>query len=1011
MVWVVVGGLLVLVPIIGFIIYVRARKLFREAKNYERSFKMVPLLIHLPPLSDDIDSETRDARDVADENISRATTLYNIIASTATKGFKSKFYGQRHVAIEIVAVDGFVHFYLAVPLPLVAVVEQAVTSAYPSARLEEVADHNIFSPVGKLSGTAGGEIVLKESFAYPIGTYQEIKRDTMQSLLNSLSSLQNEDGVGIQILFRPAHSDWTKQAKTIASKKRKGQDKKSSSAGWDLIKNIAIAPARPPEYKEGKDEQKPLSSLDQSIVDAIDEKTRSAGFEVLIRVVASSNLYQRAQTIQSNIVATFSLYDSPGRNGFKFIPAKDIERFVQGYIMRIFPQESSKNILNTTELATLFHFPDQKSIPTTQLERQQSKQTDGPRNVSDQGITLGYNIFRGAKKKINLDPHDRKRHMYIIGQTGTGKSVFLKNCAVQDMLNGDGFCFIDPHGDAVEELLAMVPRERTEDIIYFCPSDMDYPMGLNIFEFHKPEQKDFLIQEAINMLVKLYDPNNQGIIGPRYEHLFRNAAQTVMAGPDPNVTGGTLIDLPKLFNDKEFVAEKLKYVKDQVVLDFWQKEMPASERSNDFGEVKSWFVSKFGAFLSNEMMRNIIGQQRSSFNLREIMDNKKILLVNLSKGKTGELNSKLLGMIFVMQFQAAAMSRADVDASQRPDFCLYVDEFQNYATDSFATILSEARKFGLNLIVANQFTTQLTDEIRDAVFGNVGTIVSFRVGTQDAEALQRVMQPVFDSDDLQRIPNLNMVVRTLINGVPTQPFSMQGLPPLGSENQKLVQALMQLSAAKYGRPRAEVEAEIVERLAPRTTTTGGQTPPLSPSALSGAPIPAAPSPAPMKQPSFLDDWLAKRTTKGSSQASTGTRAVPTSQPSVLTTPGSVGNGADSQAAYPRQNALETHVNEADKPVTGAGQLSLADQIKQSVQATNRTGHAAEHQQGISTAPSSKTSSDEKLLKIERAPHEQPTTAKKTDNQGSSQRMTKEKSKSPHEGELEHDDVLHLGGRQ
>ena len=978
--WLIIIGIaLIAVPSLGFFFYFRSRKLLREAKNYERSFKMVPLLIHLPPLSDDIDSETRDARDVSEENVSRATTLYNIIASTSKKGFKSKFYGQRHISIEIVAVGGFVHFYAAVPLPLIPVVEQAVTSAYPSARLEEVADHNIFSPVGKLSGTAGGEIVLKESFAYPIANYQEIKRDTMQSLLNSLSALQNEDGVGIQILLRPARSDWAKQAKSVASRKRKGTDKKSS--GWDLLKHLIVAPSKPPEYKEG--EQKPLSTLDQSIVDAIDEKTRTAGFEVLIRVVASSNLHQRAQTIMNNVFATFSLFDAPGRNGFKFVVAKDIEKFVQGYIMRIFPQESNSNILNTTELATLFHFPDQKSIPTTQLNRQQSKQTDGPRNVSDKGMVLGYNVFRGAKKRINLDPEDRRRHMYIIGQTGTGKSVFLKNCAVQDMLNGDGFCFIDPHGDAVEEMLAMVPKERTEDIIYFSPAEMDYPMGLNIFEFHKPEQKDFLVQEAINMLYKLYDPQKQGIIGPRYEHLFRNAALTVMAGPDPNVTGGTLIDMPKLFNDKEYVAQKLQYVTDQLVLDFWQKEMPASERSNDFGEVKSWFVSKFGAFLSNIMMRNIIGQTKSAFNLREVMDQKKILLVNLSKGKTGELNSKLLGMIFVMQFQAAAMSRADVDAKDRPDFCLYVDEFQNYSTDSFATILSEARKFGLNLIVANQFTTQLTDEIRDAVFGNVGTIVSFRVGTQDADALQKVMQPIFDADDLQRVPNGNMVVRTLIRGIPTQPFSMQGLPPLGNENQKLVQALIQLSAAKYGRPRAQVEAELLERLTVKETPKDElQTASTLPTGSSSSPaFTGPPKPAP-KQPSFLDEWLAKRPS-GPAKPGVPTQVAPALSPTtsavtpVKQTEHTQVSHRKTEIAPSEPHHLERQRNSKpahteQKPVQPSAPLSLSEQLKHSLQHTKHT------------VPQSHQQKPQKSLQVE-----------------------KQASADTNEGELSHNDTLQI----
>src|ERR1035437_4845533 len=311
------------------------------------------------------------------------------------------------------------------------------------------------------------------------------------------------------------------------------------------------------------------------------------------------------------------------------------------------------------------------------------------------------------------------------------------------------------------------------------------------------------------MLYKLYDPQHQGIMGPRYEHLFRNAALTIMADPE----GGTFVDIPKLFRDQKFVQQKLQHVKDMNVLEFWNKEMPVSQRPNDFGEVTSWFVSKFGAFLSNEMMRNIIGQTKSAFDLRDIMDNKKILLVNLSKGRTGELNSKLLGMVFVMKFQAAAMSRSNIPEDQRVDFSLYVDEFQNFSTDSFATVMSEARKYHLNLIVANQFTTQLTQEIRDSVFGNMGTIVSFRIGQNDVESLGQYFQPTFDGEDLLRIPNYNTIVRTLISGVPTHPFSMATLPALGTPNPRLSVALKQLSAAKYGRPKAIVEKEINERMA------------------------------------------------------------------------------------------------------------------------------------------------------------------------------------------------------
>jgi hypothetical protein len=667
-----------------------------------------------------------------------------------------------------------------------------------------------------------------------------------------------------------------KPRKNVAVKASKKELKLFATGAGQIL----TALMKPPDSKDdGKKDDHEATSLDQSIIQAIEEKTKQPGYEVLIRLVASSNVSHRSQSILNNIVASFALFDAPGKNGFKFIPAKDIDSFVTAYILRFFPQESSKSILNATELATLFHFPDQKNIPTSQLERQASKQVDGPRNMPEHGMLLGYNMFRGAKKAIRLANPDRQRHMYAVGQTGTGKSTFLENLALQDMLEGRGFAFVDPHGDTAEKLLSMVPKERTEDVIYFAPGEMDYPLGLNMFEYHSPDQKDFLIQEAINMLYKLYDPGHTGIIGPRYEHLFRMAALTVMA--DPN--GGTFVDIPKLFRDPAYVKQKLKYVTDQNVLEFWQKEMPQSQRSNEFGEIVSWFVSKFGAFLSNDMMRNIIGQNKSAFDLREVMDTGKILLVNLSRGKTGDLNSKLLGMIFVMKFEAAAMSRADIPEEYRQDFCLYVDEFQNFSTDSFADILSQARKYHLNLIVANQFTTQLSEEIRDAVFGNVGTVVSFRVGTADAEFLEKQFRPVFDIDDLQFLPNANTVVRMMIGGVPMQPFSMATLPPLGSPNAQLMEALKQLSAAKYGRPKAAVEAEIFKRLSTEQPQRLASAPRedilqkygLNAPANAGRPPlpPGQSSPQPAAKPgnnSFLDDWLSKRKSAPASvAASTG----------------------------------------------------------------------------------------------------------------------------------------------
>ena len=834
--------------IVGFF-YWQYQKVLREAKNYERGLKMVPLRIHIPPASDDIQSGGRDERDITEETISQAQVMYNIIASTVTKGFKSKLYGQRHLSFEIIGSKGLIHYYVVVPMALLDVVRQAVAAAYPAARLEEVEEHNIFSKVGKMSATIGGELTLKTQYAYPIATFQESKRDAMRAILNALAVAGREDGIGIQILMRPAPEGWTKNVVTVASKIRKDKGVKQTGVSSALApKDLLEALWKAPEQKEVKPEDKQLSNLEQATIDALEDKTRHPGYEVLVRVVASSNTATRSQVLLKNVVAAFALFDSPGKNGFKFSLAKNMESFVTAFIFRFFPQEVKQNILNSVELATMFHLPDQRNIPTSQLQRQASKQVDGPNQLLNEGFLMGYNIYRGVKKEIRLATNDRRRHTYIIGQTGTGKSKLLENLALQDMLDGKGFAFIDPHGDSAEALLGMVPKERVEDVIYFNPADMESPLGLNLFEFDTPDQRDFLVQEAIAMLYRLYDPGHTGIIGPRYEHWFRNAALTIMSDPK----GTSFIDIPQVFNDDAFAKEKLKHVTDQTVLDFWNKEMA---QTSDYhkSEVLGWFVSKFGAFLSNEMMRNIIGQTKSGFDLRDIMDNKKILLVNLSKGKTGELNSQLLGMIFVMKFQAAAMGRADLPEDQRVDFALYVDEFQNFATDSFESILSEARKYRLNLILANQFVSQLTDKIREAIIGNVGTVISGRIGTTDAELMEKKFMPVFDAEDLTKLPNYEGVSVVQINGVPSAPFSMSFPPILGRSNPQLADALKKLSAAKYGKPRAQVEKEIFTRL-----RAGDAAREAKKQAFEQRMASTKPGGGTDSGSSFLDEWLAKR---------------------------------------------------------------------------------------------------------------------------------------------------------
>ena len=835
------------------LVWLQYRKFLQESKNYERGLKMVHLHIHLPPSSTDLESggSSRDQRDLTDEILSQAQVMYSIIASTVYSGLKARIFGQRHLSFEIVAKDGLIYYYAVVPMSLIDIIKQAISTAYPSARIEEVDGKNIFQESANYDSICGGEFTLRKESAYPILTYQESKQDVSRSLLNALSASKQGDGVAIQILIRPAEEAWVDVAinTTKAIKEGKKNSSKGAGIGYKPGELLEVL-WKPPQSSEQKDDYKGPDEVDRAVIEAIENKIRYPGFETLVRVVVSSETSSRSQSILQNIIASFALLNSANLNGFKYNQSKDIDGLVTAYIMRFFPQKIKDNILNSVELATLFHLPSQKDIPTSQIKRQATKQVDGPTDLVDDGLLLGYNEFRGVKKPIRLSAKDRLRHTYFIGQTGTGKSGLLENLAYQDIMDGKGFAFVDPHGDSVERLLGMIPRNRVEDVIYFNPSDVENPIGLNLFEFENEDQKDFLIQECIQMLYGLYDPGHTGIMGPRFETWFRNAALALMA--DPN--GSSFIDVPKMFSDPDFMNYKMQFVTDVTVRDFWLKEMAMMPESAK-GEILGWFASKFGAFLSNEMMRNIIGQTKSGFNMREIMDNNKILLINLSKGRTGELNSKLLGMMFVMKFQAAAMSRADMPEAERKEFCLYVDEFQNFATESFESILSEARKYKLNLIVANQFMTQLTEKIREAIIGNVGTIIAGRIGITDAQILEKRFLPVFNAEDLTRLPNYQTITTVMIKNTPSSPFSMNLLPPVGDSSEAVRDAIKRLSAARFGQSRAMIDVEIAKRLSvgsqKSNQTMPGLTDESSNSQLTN-------TSSVDQEDGFLDGWLKKR---------------------------------------------------------------------------------------------------------------------------------------------------------
>jgi hypothetical protein len=559
--------------------------------------------------------------------------------------------------------------------------------------------------------------------------------------------------------------------------------------------------------------------MEEEAIKAVERKASKPIFETMIRVITSGNSQMRAENLSRQIASTFNDFGNQNLNSFSYRPAKDMEELTTDYIFRFFAHRVwSLNtrfrlhrgynlFLNTEELSTIFHLPN-FLVTTPGIRWLPSKKAAPPTFVSEEGAVIGHSVYRGVDKIIRISENDRRRHLYILGQTGTGKSTSMINMIISDIRAGKGICYIDPHGQDLEEhVLPYIPKERAEDVIIFDASDTTRPMGLNLFTAKTPEQKDFVINEAISMLYRLYDPGHTGIMGPRFEHWFRNAALVLMAGPNP----GTFIEVPRIFTDDKFLAEKLQHVTDPVVRNFWINEMG---QTSDYhkSEMLGWFVGKFGAFMTNTTMRNILGQAESSLNIRKAMDEGKIILVKLAKGQIGEMNMQLLGMIIVAQIQMAAMARADVAEEERRDFYLYVDEFQNFATDSFASILSEARKFRLNLIVANQFIGQLKEEIRDAVFGNVGSLMCFRVGNDDAEYMAKQFTPLFNQQDLINVENFNSVAKILIDSKPTRPFSLQGYNYPPGASKEIGEAIKQLSRLKHGRPRDIVDAEIEERM-------------------------------------------------------------------------------------------------------------------------------------------------------------------------------------------------------
>lgn len=779
----------------------------RRSKDVERSLKLVPLLLKIPPR--EASSDNRDMREAIKENISKAEGIFRLLSGISTK--KSRLYGQRYVSFEVIGHGKQIFFYVAVPVSLLDSVKKALVSGYPGIQIEQAEDVNFFSKEGKISGVSGGEFELAKSSYYPINTFQMSEQDAFSAILTGMSNLAEGEGLAMQLLIRPAAKKWLKKARR-ASKGFLNPDKKEGAA---KIMSVAGDVAKAPFKSSSSEGEKPKESkqpdtIDQKKSELIEEKSRFPVFETVLRVIASADDVIKSNSMIDSMKLGFAQLALNNSNSFKFEKSDDVQKLATDFIFRYFPASKNKNVLNSVELATVFHLPSETLDSAAQVERKGMKEIAAPAGMSEEGMIIGTNISQGNEEIIRIADDDRRRHVYIIGQTGTGKSVFLENCIVQDMYAGKGLAFIDPHGDTAEKLMAKVPPNRAKDVIYFNPGDTDYPMGWNIMEFDPahPEQKDFLVQEAISMLYKIYDPNRQGFMGPRFEAWFRNAALTVMADPE----GGTFIEIPKVFTDDEYLKKKFKHVKDPVIQDFWTGEMAQTD-AHSKSEMLGWFVSKFGAFANNEIMRNIVGQKHSAFDLRQIMDEGKILFVNLSKGLLGDINSNLLGIMFIIKFQIAAMSRADTAESERRDFSLYIDEFQNYSTDSISTILSEARKYRLSMFMANQYISQLDEKVRDSVFGNVGSSIAFRVGNDDAEYLQKQFAPSFDANDLANLQNHYAAAKIISKGAPTTPFSMKEImPPLGNAKPELLDSMRALSRQNYAKPKDQVAKEISQSL-------------------------------------------------------------------------------------------------------------------------------------------------------------------------------------------------------
>ncbi|MFH1473034.1 MAG: type IV secretory system conjugative DNA transfer family protein [bacterium] len=721
-------------------------------------------------------------------------------------------------SIEIANANGSEEFIFYVSVPTIRgdLFIKQISAVFPRVKVKEQKDdYNIFNEQG---ASVGSTMKLSKHFLYPLKSYENFDIDPLDSILNSFSKIDKEgEGAAIQLIVGARRDYLVTKSEKALDKIREGKKISDVLKEIDQTTGAFVAKELMSVFKSGKKEDakdnKDMAkkeSVNHTALEQFTNKLRSPFVSVNLRIVTSAGTEMEAKSILKDIESSFNQFENGLGNRIEWenMEKKTLKNLLERFSLRTF-DDGKRAILNLEEMTSIVHFPATRSGQSThQLKQSKAGTAPVPIDIPKEGILLGTNQHGGEEAEVFIAPEDRMRHLYTIGQTGTGKTTLLKNMIIQDIKAGHGVCFIDPHGSDVQDILANIPPERHGDVVYFDPSSVERPMALNMLEYDTrfPEQKTFVVNEMFNIFQKLYGDVPEAM-GPMFEQYFRNATMLVIEDPE---SGSTLLDVSRVMSNKDFRDLKLSKCKNPIVVQFWREVAEKAGGEAALANIVPYITSKFDVFLANEIMRPIVAQETSSFNMRDIMDNRKILLVNLSKGRLGDINSHLIGLILVGKILMSALSRVDSFGKEMPDFYLYLDEFQNVTTDSIATILSEARKYRLSLTMAHQFIGQLDEKIKNAVFGNVGSMAVFRVGTEDAEFFEKQFTPTFSQSDISNLDNFNAYVKLLANGRPIKPFNIRiERAPTGLPEQ--IGALKKQSAQAFGRPRAEVESEIMAK--------------------------------------------------------------------------------------------------------------------------------------------------------------------------------------------------------